>query len=47
MKAAGNKKFSDFMRKYKLADKAPAIKYGSKAAEYYRLLVKLSVKIVA
>lgn len=36
LQAGGNKKFYDFMEKYKLNSEPSKIKYRTKAAEYYR-----------
>ena len=40
----GNKKFIAFMEKYMLNSEAAKVKYRSKAAEYYRLKVRMCLK---
>lgn len=46
MKAGGNSKFKAFMESYNLAQKSPAIKYKTQAAEYYRKSVRFKANFI-
>lgn len=39
LQAGGNKRFREYMEKYELNSQPSKIKYRTKAAEYYRIMV--------